>query len=203
MMRKKIPINHNDQETTSDAHSEADAANTGSHNQADDGSNIDSESGAEAYIVALQAELEEARIKAEESEKRILYVQAEFQNYRRRKEDEFKELQRFANGELLLGVLPIVDSFERAVAAAEQTQNFESLLAGLNGTLKQLHTFLQKAGVQAIEALGKEFDPKFHEAIGHTESDEYPPHTVAEEVQRGYLMKDRVLRPALVKVTED
>ena len=158
--------------------------------------------GAEAYIVALQADLEEARGKAEEAEKRVLYVQAEFQNYRRRKEEDSREIQKFANGELMLGILPVVDSFERALAAAEQTQNIDSLLTGIAGTHKQLQSFLQKAGVKPIDSLGKEFDPKYHEAIGHTESDEYPPHTVAEEVQRGYLMQDRVLRPALVKVTE-
>lgn len=196
MMRRKIEIINDDDAGTTDAEVNAvsDMQETEEHG--------DAPTGAEAYIVALQADLEDARLRADEAEKRIVYVQAEFQNYRRRKEDEFREIQRFANGELLVGLLPIMDSFERAVSAAEQTRNIDSLLPGLAGTLKQLQSYLQKAGVKPIESLGKEFDPKFHEAIGHTDSNEYPPHTVAEEVQRGYLMQDRVLRPALVKVTE-
>lgn len=155
-----------------------------------------------AYITALQAELEEARQIAEDAEKRVLYVQAEFQNFRRRKEDEFKDLQKYTNGELIKSLLPILDNFERALSAAEQTRNMDALLAGISGTLKQMQSFLQKAGVTAIDAVGKEFDPKFHEAIGHTESEAFPANTVAEEVQRGYLIHDRVLRPSLVKVVQ-
>jgi len=156
--------------------------------------------GGSAYITALQAELEEARTKMEESEKNLLYLQAEFQNFRRRQREEQAELQRFANGELIRDLLPILDNFERALAAAEQTRNFDALIGGVSGTLKQLQAFLQKAGVQPIEAAGKEFDPRYHEAVGHAEGSGLPANTVAEEVQRGYQMHDRVLRPSLVKV---
>src|SRR5262249_9504929 len=153
--------------------------------------------GARDYITALQAEMEELRARAEEAEKRVLYVQAEFQNFRRRKEEEQASLQKYVNAELLKNLLPIVDNFERALKAAEQSKKFEALIGGVSGTLKQLQTFLQKAGVTPIEAVGKEFDPNFHEAIGHTASEEFPANTVAEEVQRGYVLHDRVLRPAL------
>ena len=193
-MRKKIEITNEDTKTETGHAPDAETP-LGS----EDGP---PSSGAEDYIVALQADLEDARTRLDEAEKRILYIQAEFQNYRRRKEEEFKDLKRFTTGELILSLLPIADNFERAMSAAEQTNNVEALVAGVSGTLKQLQTFLQKAGITPIESLGKEFDPKYHEAIGHTDSEEYPPHTVAEEVQRGYLMQDRVLRPALVKVTE-
>jgi len=161
------------------------------------------DSGASAYITALQAELEEARAKREEAEKQILYQQAEFQNFRRRQREEQAELQRFANSELIRDLLPILDNFERALAAAEQTRSFDALIGGVSGTLKQLQAFLQKAGVQPIESVGKEFDPRYHEAVGHAESSDLPANTVAEEVQRGYQMHDRVLRPALVKVASD
>ncbi|HZP81577.1 MAG TPA: nucleotide exchange factor GrpE [Chthonomonadaceae bacterium] len=160
------------------------------------------ETGARDYITALQSELEEMRTRAEEAEKRILYVQAEFQNYRRRKEEEQAGLQKYNNSELIKALLPIIDNFERALAAAEQTRNFDALVGGVSGTLKQLRAFLEKAGVKPIESVGKEFDPNFHEAIGHTDSDEYPANTVAEEVQKGYVMHDRVLRPSLVKVSQ-
>ena len=160
----------------------------------------DSNDGASAYVTALQAELEDAKSKLDKADKEHLYLQAEFQNYRRRKEDEFKSQQKFLSENLLREMLPIVDNFERALQAAEQNQSFEKLIGGVNGTLKQLNTLLSKAGVVPIEAVGKEFDPNFHEAIGHTEDSEYPANTVAEEVQRGYVMHERVLRPALVKV---
>jgi molecular chaperone GrpE len=163
---------------------------------------VPSADGASAYITALQAELEEERRLREEAEKRQVYLQAEFQNFRRRKDEENAALQKFGNSGLLKDLLPVLDNFERALAAAEKTKNFDALVGGVSGTLKQLQAFLKKAGVTPIEALGKEFDPNVHEAIGHTDSDDYPPNTVAEEVQRGYMMHDRVLRPSLVKVAQ-
>ena len=158
--------------------------------------------GASAYITALQAELEDARSRAEKAEQALLYSQSDFQNYRRRKEEEFKSQQKFLSENLLKEMLPIVDSFERALQAAQQNQSFDKLIGGVEGTLKQMYTFLQKSGVTPIESLGKEFDPNFHEAIGHTEGGDHPANTVAEEVQRGYNIHDRVLRPALVKVAQ-
>ena len=159
--------------------------------------------GEAAYIVALQADLDDARHQIDELKKQILYANAEFQNFRRRKEDEQKDLAKFSNSELIRSLLPILDNFERALQAAEKTRNFDALVSGVSGTSKQMQSFLLKAGVTPIEALGKEFDPNYHEAIGHAEDTDYPPHTVAEEVQRGYMMHERVLRPTLVRVAQD
>jgi molecular chaperone GrpE len=205
MMRKKIVVNEanaNNNDTvdlnadvSAGEDSEMDTAETTNADGAGD-------TGLEDYVTALQSEMEELRTRLEDAEKRVIYAQADFQNFRRRKEEEVKDLQKFAAGEVLTQLLPIVDNFERAIAAGESTKNLEALLAGLAGTLKQLHAVLQKGGITAIEALGKEFDPRYHEAIGHVESEEYPPNTVAEEVQKGYTLHDRVVRPALVKVTE-
>jgi len=153
-----------------------------------------------AYITALQADLEEARARVEEAEKRLLYAQAEFQNVMRRRDEQARADQKYANGELIKSLLPILDNFDRALKAAEQTHSFDALIGGVSGTHKQMLTFLEKAGVLPIEAVGKEFNPIYHEAIGHAEVSEYPANTVAEEVQRGYVMHDRILRPAMVKV---
>ena len=158
--------------------------------------------GAANYIVALQADLDDARRQIEELKKQVAYGQAEFQNFRRRKEEEQKDLAKYSNSEMIKNLLPILDNFERALQAAERTQNFDALIGGVSGTRKQLQAFLEKSGVTPIEALGKEFDPNYHEAIGHSDDPAYEPHTVAEEVQRGYTMHDRVLRPALVKVAQ-
>jgi len=149
-----------------------------------------------------KSELQEALRQVEELKKQLLYSSAEFQNFRRRKEEEQRDLARFANADLIKNLLPILDNFDRALQAAEQTRNFDALVTGISGTSKQFQAFLSKAGVSPIEALGKDFDPHYHEAIGHSENTEFAANTVAEEVQRGYTMHDRVLRPALVKVAQ-
>jgi molecular chaperone GrpE len=155
-----------------------------------------------ADLISLLQENLELTKKLEDAQRSELYIQAEYQNYRRRSEERFTEQQKYNNAEFIKALLPVLDNFERAMAAAEQSRNFDALIGGINGTLKQLQTALQKAGVTPIEAVGKEFDPKFHEAIGNAESEEYPTNTVAEEVQRGYVLHDRVLRPTLVRVTD-
>jgi molecular chaperone GrpE len=158
---------------------------------------------AEAKLAALMQELEQIRARAEQAEKELLYAQAEFVNISRRKEEQYRADQKYAVGELVKSLLPVLDNFERALQAAEQTRNFDALLEGVRSTQRLLQDALQKVGLVPIEAVGKEFDPKLHEAIGPAESKELPPHTVAEEVQRGYMLHDRVLRPALVRVVQE
>lgn len=155
-----------------------------------------------AAPVSLQAENEELRQRAEEAERRLAYAQAEFQNISKRKDEQYQSNLKFIASDFIKNLLPVLDNFERALKAAEQAHSYEALVGGVNGTLKQLMTALQKAGVTPIDALGQEFDPNFHEAIGYAESGEYPANTVAEEVQRGYAMHDRILRPTLVKVSQ-
>ena len=136
-------------------------------------------------------------------EEHDLYLRtlADFQNYRRRQEDESRQLRQFANRELILALLPVLDNFERALTAAEQNQNYDALVGGVALTLRQMQDFLKKNGVHHIEAVGQEFDPNFHEAVMRVEDSDHPDNTVVEEVQRGYAMHDRVLRPAMVKVS--
>jgi molecular chaperone GrpE len=154
-----------------------------------------------AYITALQADLEEARTRAEDAEKRLIYAQAEFQNVLRRREEQQQATQKYSNSEIIKALLPVLDNFERALKAAERARNFDALIGGVTGTHKQFLAVLEKAGLTPIVAVGKEFDPNYHEAIGHAEESDLPANTVAEEVQRGYIMHDRVLRPTLVKVS--
>jgi molecular chaperone GrpE len=151
---------------------------------------------------ALLAEMEDLRTQKEDAEKRLLYLQAEFQNYRRRMTEEKASLDKFAGEKVIKELLPIVDNFERGLNAAKTTSNFDALVGGVSGVLKQMDALLQKSGVTPIEAVGKEFDPNLHEAIGMAEDSDLPANTVAEELQRGYLLHDRVLRPSLVKVSQ-
>ena len=156
-----------------------------------------------ARMEELERELEGAKAEVETAQKDRLYAQAELQNFRRRKEDEFASQQKFMGERLLKELLPIVDNFERGLAAAAAHKDYDKLIGGVQGTLKQLTAFLEKSGVTPIETVGKEFDTQYHEAIGVAEVSDLPPHTVAEELQRGYLIHDRVLRPALVKVSSE
>ncbi len=163
--------------------------------------NEDTESASDGSQPNLLMELASAQDKIAELEKTRLYIQAEFQNYRRRRDDEFVAQQKYIAGTLFKDLLPVLDNFDRALQAAELSQNFEKLIAGVQGTLKQMQVFLEKSGIAPIEVLGKEFDPEFHEAIGYMEESDLPPNTVAVEIQRGYMIHERVLRPALVKVS--
>lgn len=147
----------------------------------------------EARITALEKELEESR-------NQNLRTLAEFQNFKRRSDEQRGEISQFANRELILGILPILDNFERALNAAEDSDSYDKLIGGVALTLRQLQDYLTKNGVEPIEAVGEEFDPNYHEAIGRVEDGDQPENTVVEEVQRGYRMHNRVLRPSMVKV---
>ncbi len=151
-------------------------------------------------VVDPNEQIAALQLRVEQTEKALLYAQAEFQTIRRRMEDQAAAERKFAAAELVKSLLPILDSFERALAAAEKEGNSESLVAGLRSIMKQMQTQLEKAGVKPIDAVGVEFDARLHEALGYTEETDLPANTVAEEIQRGYFMHDRVLRPALVKV---
>jgi molecular chaperone GrpE len=200
-MRRKIEINEEDViEDVADHEAKTGGATVNATPDTDDNAPSTVPEETAAYITALQAEMEDVRARLEDTEKRLLYAQAEFQNVLRRRDEQSRADQKYANGEIIKSLLPILDNFDRALKAAEQTRSFDALIAGVSGTLKQLLTFLEKSGVTPIEAVGKEFDPTYHEAIGHAEESDYPANTVAEVVQRGYIMHDRVLRPALVKV---
>jgi len=154
----------------------------------------------QAQLEELGKQIEQERKSAEEARNQYLRTLADFQNFRRRSEEQKGEIGQFANRELILGLLPIIDNFERALAAAEKSQSYESLVGGVGLTLRQILDYLKKNGVDPIDAVGKEFDPNFHEAVMRVDDGEHPENTVVDELQRGYTMHARVLRPSMVKV---
>jgi molecular chaperone GrpE len=153
-----------------------------------------------AEMEKLRAEVERLTNERDAEREQRLRTLADFQNFRRRKEEERGADRQFANRELIIGLLPVLDNFERALAAAEKTRSYDALVDGVRLTLRQLNDFLAKNGVNPIESLGKEFDPNFHEAVMRVEDGGHPENSVVEELQRGYVMHDRVLRPSMVKV---
>jgi len=151
-------------------------------------------------IEALQDEIDQLRQSAEEMRNSYLRVMADFDNFRKRQREETARLSNFVREELILKLLPIVDNFERATQAAEAEHSYESLVEGVNLTLRQLHEMLQKEGVEPIEAAGQEFNPEFHEALMRVETEEYPENTIIDELEKGYTISGKILRPARVRV---
>lgn len=151
-------------------------------------------------LEALRARVAELEKQVEQEHAQYLRAMADFQNFRRRHEEQRGEVQQFANREMIMALLPIVDNFERALAAADKNQSYEALVGGVALILRQLQEFLNKHGVEPIDAIGKEFDPNLHEAVMRVEDSEHPENTVVDELQKGYTMHSRVLRPSMVKV---
>ncbi len=139
-----------------------------------------------------------------ELQDRYLRLAAEFDNYRRRTLRERQDLHNFANEQLVKELLPTVDNLERALGHArpeEEGQETSALRQGVELTMRSLLQTLENAGVTRIEVLGKAFDPQFHEAVQRVPTDAHPPNHVVNELQSGWLLRGRLLRPALVAVS--
>lgn len=154
-------------------------------------------------------EIEELKIKLEHRDKehkdhhdRLLRLAADFDNYKKRAAREKEEWIKIANEDLIKAVLPFIDNLERAVNHSENMKDTGVLIEGVRLTVQQLLQALNKFGVSPIESLGKSFDPAIHEAMLVVETDQHEPNQVVEEFQKGYLLNDRLLRPATVSVSK-
>lgn len=156
-----------------------------------------------ARVQALEEENALLKQQLADKQDSLLRTLADFDNFRRRTRQEMEEIRRIALEEFLRGLLRVMDNFERALQSAEESQSFEKLLEGVQLTYRQMQALLREAGVEPIEAVGKPFDPNFHEAVQRVESPEHPDETVLEEVERGYMIQSRVLRPSRVKVVKN
>lgn len=138
----------------------------------------------------------------DELQERLLRKAAEFDNYKKRTENEFSQLIINANAELIRDLLPIFDDLERSVAAHQQGVDSENLKQGVELIYKNFLKVLEKYNVKPIEAVGQEFDPEKHDALMQIESEKYPSGTVVDEHLKGYMMNDRVLRHSQVLVSK-
>lgn len=176
--------------------------------QADqDSKSDDQESAADEADAAEASDKEEAEAKPDRKDKQIEELNdkykrlfAEFDNYRKRTEQE--KIGMFAEGEktVLLKVLPLVDNFERAISSIPEDQKETALAEGIDKTYKSFMSQLKELGVTPIEAAGKPFDANLHNAVMHVEDDNVDENTVVEEFQKGYMFKEKVLRYSMVKV---
>jgi len=153
----------------------------------------------------LEERLQAAETQAEEVHDRLLRVMAEFENYKKRMEREMNDYRKFANESLIKEILPMVDNLEKALEMSDEQNEkaLGSLREGVDMTLKGLLTGIERFGVVPIESLEEPFDPNFHQAVMQEESAGHSDNTVIKELQKGYLIGDRLLRPAMVVVSRN
>ena len=132
---------------------------------------------------------------------RLLRLQAEFENFKKRTAREKAEFLKFAHEGLILDFLPVLDNLERALRSARAAAGSSPLIEGIEMIVRLFRNVLDKAGVKAIEAIGQPFDPAVHQAVAQADADADGDPVVSEEVQKGYFIEGRVLRPAMVKVS--
>lgn len=150
---------------------------------------------------ALKAQVESLKAALEEKDNRVKRLQADFENFRRRTSKEREELANVVTQDLLKSMLPILDNFDRAMAA-EQKDN-ESFQKGVEMIYTQLHETLKNAGLELIDTAGQKFDPNFHQAVMRVENPDLEDDTIAQEFQKGYIVKGRVIRPSMVQVVSN
>ena len=151
---------------------------------------------------ALVVKYKEVHDQLTGAEERVLRIGAEAENFKKRLQREKEEQTRYANEALIRDLLPVIDNLERALDHSRAAANQEGLVEGLHMTLKGYLDTLSRFGCTLVEAMGKPFDPNFHEAVSQEERVEHEPNTVVRELQKGYVLKDRLLRPAMVVVSK-
>jgi len=145
----------------------------------------------------LQAEYEQLKKEKDALIDRLARLQAEFENARKRAEKEKADFRDFATASVVEKFLPVLDNFELAL---KSTGSLEQLKTGVELVVKQMEEILRSMQVQPVATVGEEFDPRHHEAMGSVEREDLPDQHVAEEVRRGYRLREKLLRPALVRV---
>jgi Molecular chaperone GrpE (heat shock protein) len=151
-------------------------------------------------VAKLEQELEQAKQAKDEYYNRMLRLQADLEDFRRRSRQELEQLTLFAGEDLLKKILPVLDSLERAVGCFTEKTDNKSWVDGVDLTLKQFQNILKSEGLEVVPAMNNPFDPQVHEAVLQEPQEQITEPTVIEEMQKGYRYKGKLLRPALVKV---
>ncbi len=151
----------------------------------------------------LVVKLELAEQQIQDHYNRLLRLSAEFDNYKKRVTREMRDLSKYANEKLIMDLLTVVDNLERAIdSAAQDSGTDEALVQGVNLTLNEVSKILERNHVEPVKALGEPFDPNFHQAVMQKEVEDQPANTVIQEMQKGYVIHDRLLRPSMVVVSK-
>jgi molecular chaperone GrpE len=149
-----------------------------------------------------EQKIAELQAKLDETENKMLRAQADFDNFKRRSRLDQEAAQKYRAQSLVSEIIPALDNFERALQIEADNDQTKSLLQGMNMVYNQLVQALKNEGVEAINSVGEQFDPHLHQAVMQIEDENYESNSVVEELQKGYKLKDRVIRPAMVKVNQ-
>ena len=149
-----------------------------------------------------EQKIAELQAKLDETENKMLRAQADFDNFKRRSRLDQEAAQKYRAQSLVSEIIPALDNFERALQIEADNDQTKSLLQGMNMVYNQLVQALKNEGVEAINSVGEQFDPHLHQAVMQIEDESYESNSVVEELQKGYKLKDRVIRPAMVKVNQ-
>lgn len=152
-------------------------------------------------IEALKGQVDGLNKDLQEKKDRLLRLQADFDNFRRRSAKEREEISAVVTQNFCKDMLPLLDNFERAMAA--ETKDVEAFQKGVEMIFTQFQEILKKNGLEHIEAIGQKFDPNFHQAVMRVEDPDKEDDTVAQELQKGYMVKGRVIRPSMVQVVSN
>lgn len=154
-------------------------------------------------VRVLEEKLKTAENAAKESYDKMLRAAAEHENHKKRMQREAEEFRKFANESLIKAMLPVVDNLERAIESAGADPSKEkAIVEGVKMTLSGIYKVFEQFNLKSLESEGKPFDPNFHQAVMQQETAEYPENTVLKEMQKGYILHDRLIRPAMVIVSK-
>ncbi|WP_047151389.1 nucleotide exchange factor GrpE [Aneurinibacillus tyrosinisolvens] len=159
------------------------------------------ESAADARERELLAQIEQLTSEKEENYNKFVRAQADLQNFRARTNKEKEQLLAYSSQRVIEALLPAMDNFERALAASKDSQEAGSLIQGVEMVFRQLQQVLEQEGVTTLPGVGEPFDPNMHQAVMQEENSDYESGIIIEEFQKGYKLKDRVIRPSMVKVS--
>ncbi|RKD73044.1 molecular chaperone GrpE [Sinobaca qinghaiensis] len=191
-MKKDEPLSNEETETVNDEKQEEST-------EEDTVEIIDNDTSDEAVSEDAQR-IEELEAEVLEWKNRSLRTQADLDNVRKRAKDEKVKLEKYRAEKLLLGMMPALDNFERALKAEPEGEEAKSIYKGVEMVFNQLKEAAEAEGLQEMPTVGEMFDPHYHQAVMQVEEEGFESNQIVEELQKGYLLKDKVLRPAMVKV---
>jgi molecular chaperone GrpE len=151
-------------------------------------------------VKKLEEALKQEREKSREYLNRLAYLQADLENYRKRVETNFQRVAQLSEEKLIVNLLNVIDGLELALRSGRETENKQALLEGVEMTLKKMYAALGQEGFTKIVAVGKTFNPELHEVVMKVPTEKYDENVIIEEVRKGYMLKDKVIRPSMVKI---
>ena len=199
---EEIEIEGADEENTSEAENTEETKETSGQTETEQEEAAEDESKEEKKGLFKKKKKDKKDEQIEELNDRLKRQMAEFENFRKRTEKEKSQMFDMGARTIIEKILPVVDNFERGLAAVPEDQKDDPFITGMDKIYKQMMTELDGIGVKPIECVGQEFDPDFHNAVMQVENDELESGTVAQELQKGYMYKDTVVRHSMVAVVQ-